>query len=97
MAQTTVVRIPTALRGFSDGSATVEVDTGADAPTLSGVLDALARSCPGVVDRVVDEQGHLRRHVNVFVGVEDVRYLGGLDAAVPSGSEVSIVPSVSGG
>jgi molybdopterin converting factor small subunit len=91
------VRIPTALRRFSDGNARVSVETNADGCTLAGVLDALAQSCPGVVDRVVDEQGKLRRHVNVFVGSENVRELGGLDAPVAPGGEVSIVPAVSGG
>jgi len=91
------VRIPTALRHFSDGSPRVTVETNGGGCTLAGLLDTLARTCPGVVDRVVDEQGKLRRHVNVFVGGEDVRYLGGLDTPVPAGSEVSIVPAVSGG
>ena len=96
-AATVAVRIPTALRPFSDGSARVTVATDEAGCTLADLLDRLARTCPGVVDRVVDEQGKLRRHVNVFVGVEDVRDLGGLDAPVAAGSEVSIVPAVSGG
>jgi molybdopterin converting factor small subunit len=45
----------------------------------------------------VDELGSLRRHVNVFIGVDDVRHLGGLDALVAAGTEVSILPAVSGG
>jgi sulfur-carrier protein len=49
------------------------------------------------VDRVLDEQGNLRRHVNVFVGADDIRTLGGLTATVADGAEVSIVPAVSGG
>jgi len=92
------VRIPTALRRFSDGNARVTVEAGTDGGcTLAAILDALARSCPGVVDRVVDEQGNLRRHVNVFIGSEEARFLGGLDALVAAGAEVSIVPAVSGG
>ncbi len=94
---TVAVRIPTALRRFSDEHATVRVEIAATPPTLSGVLDALAVTCPGVVDRVLDEQGRIRRHVNVFVGPDDVRVLGGLDATVDDGAEVSIVPAVSGG
>jgi molybdopterin converting factor small subunit len=50
-----------------------------------------------VVDRVIDERGSLRRHVNVFIGIDEARHLGGLDAPVPAGTEVSIVPAVSGG
>jgi sulfur-carrier protein len=91
------VRIPTALRQFSDGRALVTVPTNDEGCSLAELLDQLARTCPGVVDRVVDERGSLRRHVNVFIGVDNVRDLGGLDAPVAAGSEVSIVPSVSGG
>lgn len=94
---TVAVRIPTALRSFTDGSATVELDLEASAATVGGVLDALARTCPGVVDRVLDDRGLIRRHVNVFVGSDDVRTLGGLEANIADGDEVSIVPAVSGG
>jgi len=90
------VRVPTALRRFSDGLAEVIVDPPAPA-TVATVLDALKRACPGVVDRVVDERGRVRRHVNLFVGNEDVRVLGGLEAPVPAGAEVTILPAVSGG
>jgi molybdopterin converting factor small subunit len=52
---------------------------------------------PGVRDRVVNEQGAVRQHVNVFVGDESIRYTGGLDTPLAEGSEISIVPAVSGG
>jgi sulfur-carrier protein len=96
-AATVAVRIPTALRPFSDGQARVSIPTQPDGCSLAELLDQLARTCPGVVDRVVDERGSLRRHVNVFIGADDVRHLGGLDAPVAAGTEVSIVPAVSGG
>jgi acyl-coenzyme A thioesterase PaaI-like protein/molybdopterin converting factor small subunit len=73
---------------------TVETDAAA---TVSTVLDALAAVCPGVVDRVLDEQGVLRRHVHIYIGDEEARVLGGLTAPVPEGAEVSILPAVSGG
>jgi len=94
---TVAVRIPTALRRFSDGRARVSVPTHDDGCSLADLLDQLARTCPGVVDRVIDERRSLRRHVNVFIGVDEARHLGGLDAPVPAGTEVSIVPAVSGG
>lgn len=90
------VRIPAALRQFTDGRATIAVETGA-AATVAHVLASLTDACPGVVDRVLDEQGALRRHVHVYVGDEDARVLGGLTAPVPDGAEVSILPAVSGG
>ena len=65
--------------------------------TVGDALAALATRAPGVVDRVLDECGVLRPHVNVFVGEESIRFLGGLDAPVPEGSTITIVPAVSGG
>lgn len=94
---TVAVRIPTALRRFAEERGTVEVDLAGDPPTLAGVLEVLAARCPGVVDRVLDDRGQIRRHVNVFIGTENVRTIGGLDATIADGDEVSIVPAVSGG
>ena len=64
-----------------------------EARTVRAAVDALG----GVRDRIVDEQGVLRRHVNVFVNGENVRSLQGLDTGVKDGDEVSIIPAVSGG
>ena len=50
-----------------------------------------------VAERIVDEEGSLRKFVNVFVDDDDVRYLDGLDTAVPDGVTVSIIPAVAGG
>jgi molybdopterin converting factor small subunit len=52
---------------------------------------------PGVRDRVVTETGEVRRHVNIFVGDESIRYTGGLGTPLEDGGEVSIIPAVSGG
>ena len=46
---------------------------------------------------MVDEEGNLRRFVNVFVDDDDVRYLDGLKTDVPDGQTVSIIPAVAGG
>jgi sulfur-carrier protein len=91
------IRIPTALRRYADEQAKIAVDTDDPATTVQAVLAALSASCPGVVDRVLDEQGALRRHVNVFVDDEEIRFLGGLGALVADGAELSILPAVSGG
>jgi len=47
--------------------------------------------------RMVDDDGEIRRFVNVFVNGEDVRFLDGLTTAINAGDEVSIVPAVAGG
>lgn len=87
------VRVPTILRTYTQG----ESEVTADGSTLSEVLDSLDSSYPGIKGRVVDEQGKLRRFVNVYVGNEDVRFAEGLDTQTPAGTEVSVIPAVAGG
>ena len=52
---------------------------------------------PALVDRVLTEQGELRRHVNIFVGDESIAFLDGLSTAIDEGTTITIVPAVSGG
>jgi molybdopterin converting factor small subunit len=87
------VRIPTTLRPLAGGSSEVEV-AGA---TVGEVLASLDSAHPGFNDRLLDEQGGLRRFVNVFVADDDVRFLQGLDTPVPEGETVAIIPAVAGG
>jgi sulfur-carrier protein len=87
------IRIPTTLRPLSGGASTVQVDAG----TLREVLAALDAAHPGFGDRLLDDEGTLRKFVNVFVADDDVRYLDGLDTPVPEGETVSIIPAVAGG
>jgi molybdopterin converting factor small subunit len=90
-----VFHIPGYLRPFTEDRAQVRLD--ASPGNVRAALAALWSLHPGVRDRVVTEQGEVRPHVNVFVGDESIRFTGGLDTAVPEGSEISIVPAVSGG
>jgi MoaD family protein len=87
------VRIPTTLRTLTGGASEVEVD----GSTVGEVLDALNGAHPGFRDRIFDDNGNLRRFVNVFVADDDVRFLEGVDTKVPDGETVSIVPAVAGG
>jgi sulfur-carrier protein len=95
VAMSVTFHIPGPLRSFADGRSQVEVES--PAATLSDALQALWVACPGLRDRVVTEQGQIREHINVFVGKEDVRYTGGLATRVNPGTEISIVPAISGG
>ena len=87
------VRIPTILRTYTHGESEVQ----ADGATLSEVLDSLDSSYPGIKARILDDQGSIRRFVNVYVGNDDVRFLDALDTKTPEGAQVSVIPAVAGG
>ena len=86
------VRIPTPLRRIT-GAPRVE----AAGSTVREALDSLVAAYPELGERVYDEQGQLRRFINLFVGEEDIRFLDGLETPLGDGSELSIVPAVAGG
>jgi molybdopterin converting factor small subunit len=89
------VSLPSALASYAGGQRRFTLD--APAATLGEALDQLWRRHPGLRDRVLTEEGHVRRHVNIFVGTDSIRDLGGLGTAVPDGVEIAIIPAVSGG
>ncbi len=87
------VRIPTILRTYTQDQSQVT----AEGATLAEVLDSLEASYPGIKARVVDDEGKLRRFVNIYVAEEDVRFSEGLDTVTPDNAQVSIIPAVAGG
>ena len=87
------VRIPTTMRPLTGGEKQVPVEPG----TLSEVIAALEAAHPGMGERLLDDDGSLRKFVNVFVDDDDVRFLDGLDTTVADGIQVSIIPAVAGG
>jgi len=87
------VRIPTILRTYTGG----ESEVIAEGQTLGDVLTSLEASFPGIRARVLDDQGEIRRFVNVYVGNDDVRFLDGLGTPTAEGVQVSIIPAVAGG
>jgi molybdopterin converting factor small subunit len=89
------VRIPSYLAALAGGRNSIVVD-GAPA-TASGTLQALWTLHPALRDRILDEQGEVRQHINIFVDDECIRFADGLATPVPDGSEILIVPAVSGG
>jgi sulfur-carrier protein len=88
-------RIPTYLASFADGRNLLAIE-GLPA-TVSEALKALWKEYPGLRDRIVDEQGAVRQHINIFVGDEAIRFADGLSTKVPTDAEILIVPAVSGG
>jgi sulfur-carrier protein len=90
------VRIPTILRPYTDDRKSVE----ASGASLSALIDDLESHHPGIKERLVETKDgavDLRRFVNVYVNDEDVRFLGGLDAALSEGDQVVVLPAVAGG
>src|SRR5215469_15566121 len=87
--------IPTYLAPFAGDSSSVALNS---APAnVQEALQSLWRLHPALRDRIVDEQGEVRQHINIFVGNECIRFTGGLETPVPDGAELMIVPAVSGG
>ena len=87
------IRIPTTLRSLTAGESSVEVPSG----TVREVLASLESAHPGFQERLLDDDGSLRRFVNIFVSDDDIRFLQGLDTPVEPGATLAIVPAVAGG
>jgi molybdopterin synthase sulfur carrier subunit len=87
------LRIPAQLRTLTAGAGEVTVE----GSSVGEALKALDAAHPGFAERLFDDQGGLRRFVNVFVDDEDVRFLSGLATPLAAGQTVSIVPAVAGG
>jgi adenylyltransferase/sulfurtransferase len=89
------VLIPSYLRPFTDGLSTVPL--AGQCRTLAEALRELWELYPALRDRVLTEQGQVRRHVNIFVGERHMRDTGGFATPVSDGCEIMIVPNVAGG
>ena len=87
------VRVPTILRTYTGG----ESEVSASGATLADVLDDLDASYAGIKGRILDDEGNLRRFVNVYVGNDDVRFLDSLATPTPDGTQISVIPAVAGG
>ncbi|HEU5011089.1 MAG TPA: MoaD/ThiS family protein [Roseiflexaceae bacterium] len=87
------VSIPTALRQYAGGNATVSLEHG----TVEQILTTLVEQHPQLGKQLYSEQGQLRNFVNVYVGDEDIRYLQGAETQVPDGETISIIPAIAGG
>ena len=77
------VLVPGVLRADAGGAARLDVEA---AGTLGGVLDEMGARWPRLARRLRDEQGELRRYVNIYVDGEDCRRLAGLATPVADGA-----------
>ena len=87
------VKIPTPLRRFTKDLAEVEVE----AADVKSLIEALEKKCPGIRKRLCEDDGSIRKFINVYVGDEDIRFLKGIETKIAHGKEISIVPSIAGG
>ena len=88
------IRIPTVLQSYTSGAAEVDVAVEAAQPRLADAFAALDAAYPGIRFRMVDEAGHVRPHVQVFVGGRIER---NPQAPLAAGAEIMIVGALSGG
>ena len=87
------VRIPTPLQKLTQDKEEVS----ASGTTVAAVIADLEKSFPGIRERLCDENGKLRRFVNVYVNEEDIRFLKGEETPLKDGDELSIIPAIAGG
>jgi sulfur-carrier protein len=88
-----IIRIPTPLRNLTGEQAEVEVA----AKTVGDALNALEERHNGIKARICDDEGNVRRFVNVFLNDEDIRFLENLETPMKEGDQLSIVPAIAGG
>lgn len=89
------VELPNVLCSYTQDNPLLVLDEPCN--TVGDALAALGRKSPGALDRIMDERGDVRRHVNLFVNGENTRFLDGLNTAVPQGSTIFVLAAVSGG
>ena len=87
------VHIPAPLRKLTDNQNEVEVD----AATAGDLVDNLESAYTGIKEKIVDENGEIRRYVNIYVNDEDIRFLDGPETLLSNGDSLSIVPAIAGG
>ena len=87
------VRIPTPLRKLTNEQETVEVESA----TIGAAVEELEGKFPGIKERIVDEEGEIRRFVNVYVNEEDIRFLDNQATPLKDGDDISIIPAIAGG
>lgn len=87
------VRIPTPLRTLTENQEIVRVQ----GSTISEIIDDLQKNYPGLKERICDENGELRRFLNIYLNNEDIRFKHGKETSLNDGDEISIIPAIAGG
>jgi len=87
------IRIPTPLRKLTQEQEVVQ----AAGSNIGEIIADLDKNFPGLMERICDEKGNVRRFVNIFINDEDIRFLEEKATAVKESDEISIVPAIAGG
>jgi molybdopterin synthase sulfur carrier subunit len=87
------VRIPSPLRRYTNGQSKAETR----GVNVNEIINNLEAQFPGVKSRLCDDNGQIKRYVNVFVNDKEIRALQGANTPVTDSDEVSIVPAMAGG
>ncbi len=85
--------LPSVLAAHVGGTRAIE----AEGATVSIAIDDLIARHPVLAPRLRDDKGAPYPFVTFYLNDEDVRLVGGFDATVQDGDEVTIVPAVAGG
>jgi molybdopterin synthase sulfur carrier subunit len=85
--------LPTAFARHTDGRKQFD----SSAPNLPALLTEFDQTFPGLAAQIKDEQGKLRKFINIYINDEDIRFLGGDGYAFQDGDEVMLIPSIAGG
>ena len=89
----TTVRIPSPLRRYTNNQSKVE----SNGTNIGELVDNLETRYPGIKSRLCDENGNIKRYVNIFVNDEEIRTLQGRETPVANTDEISIIPAMAGG
>ncbi|MEG9435847.1 MoaD/ThiS family protein [Edaphobacter sp. HDX4] len=87
------VTLPTAFTRHTDGRKQFD----STAENLSALLSDIDQTFPALGNQIKDEDGKLRRFINIYVNDEDIRFLGGDTYAFQDGDEIMLIPSIAGG
>ena len=89
------VELPNVFCSYPNATPSVVID--GSCRTIAEALSAVGEKSPGALDRIMDERGDVRRHVNVFVNGENIRFLAGVNTPVPNDATILVIAAVSGG
>jgi MoaD family protein len=87
------IQVPSALRAFTDRKSEIAVE----GKTVGEAIAALTELYPDIRPHLFEEEGKLRSFINVYVAGKNIRNAGGVEAVIPDGETLTLVPAIAGG